>query len=653
LKKLKPKPSSNRPPSGRSRLWPYALLAALAIGVYYNALGNNFISDDNYQLLGNPWVTDWRQIPQIFQNSVWAYQGPTISNYYRPIQALLYMALYYTFGFDAFVFHLFMILIHAANTMLVYRLGQRLLKSAHSALAAAILFAVHPIHSEAVDWIAVLPDVLLTLLTLIAIGLFIRWDARPAPKQIATLCALFFLALLTKEPGAMLIPLLMGYEFLFLGRSLLELWKNRALYLSMLGVFGIYCLMRIHALGGMAPSQGNYFNLHGITLLLSVIVLLGQYLAKLVLPIHLNYYYLFTPTTSLTLKAMLSLLAEAAVVAGIFLFRGRAPAVSYGLFAVLIPLAPALNINGVGENVFTERYLYLPSIGALIAAAVAWQWLADRQQQAAWGAIAVLAVASAWILIPRNRDWHDDVRLFSVTNQQSPNSASVIGNLAGYYYQRGEFDQAIEQYRAALKLKPKEIMFHNSLGSALAQQGHPQEAIVELRKTIELRPDYAEAHKNLGLALETVGDIDGAVREQHEALRYKPNYAEPLTALALIHMRNQDYFGAVDLLKRAIAANPLYAEAYINLGVCYNDTGRYAEGATALRKALEVAPEHPSAYVTHYNLGISYENLNSIEAAAYEFSQSLQLRPDYADARNELNRLRLRMTPAPVPAPRK
>src|SRR5262249_19477427 len=152
------------------------------------------------------------------------------------------------------VFHLTMILIHIANTLLVYVLGQRLLKLRYAALVAGVIFAVHPIHNEPVVWIAVLPDVLLTSEVLIAVILFARWNGSPAPRQIAALCGMFMLALLTKEPGAMLLPLLAGYEFLYLGRSLLDLWKNRALYLSLLGVFGVYALLRIHALGGMAPA---------------------------------------------------------------------------------------------------------------------------------------------------------------------------------------------------------------------------------------------------------------------------------------------------------------------------------------------------------------------------------------------------------------
>ncbi len=640
-------------PSLWHRLWPYLLVAALAFGVYANALNNGFVSDDDFQLLSNPLVTDWHQIPQIFQHHIWAFAGQDTTNYYRPIQMVLYMALYYAVGFDASIFHLMMILIHMANSMLVYRVAGRLLKnklleSNEAALAAAILFAVHPIHNEAVMWIAVLPDELLTLITLIALGLFIRWDAAPNLKQVGALLALFFLGLITKEPGAMLLPLLAGYEFLYLGRSIADLWKNRTLYISMAAVFGIYCVLRVHALGGMAPAQGFYYKLHGKDLALSLIALLGKYLGKLVLPTHLSYFHFFEPTTSITPTVVLSFLAACALVAGIFLLRGRLPAVSYGLFFILAPLAPALNINGVGENAFTERYLYLPSFGFVLAAAVAWQWLAARQRQSAWSVIVILVALSAYVLIPRNLDWHDDIRLFTVSAEQSPRAGTLIGNLGWFHYQRGEYDDAIKRYHAAIALQPTTALFHNNLGNAYAQKHMLPPAIAELRRAIELKNDYPEAHMNLGLALEASGDIPGAIAEHKKALELKPKYAEALTALALLRMKEKDYPAAFDLLNKAVEANPRYTEAFINLGVAYNDTSHYKEGAAAFKKAIETNPTHPSIYICHYNLGLSYSNLNSLDAAELEFAKALQIKPDFAEAKQSRDKVREAMKQRPA-----
>jgi tetratricopeptide (TPR) repeat protein len=672
-------PAASRPASASDsqplwpRLWPYLLLIALAFGIYANALGNGFVSDDDNQLLGNPLVREWRQLPQIFEHDVWAFSGQeTATNYYRPIQTVVYLALYSAFGFDAFVFHLAMVLIHVVNTLLVFSLGKRLLNSRSPALVAGIVFAVHPIHNQAVVWIAVLPDVLLTSLVLTALLIFVRGNAAPRPAQVGALCGLYFLALLTKEPGAMLLPLLAGYEFFYLGRSVWPpalssqsnsgeptIWDNWALYGSLLGVFGVYLLLRIHALGGIAPGQALHHALHGQTLILSIIATLGQYLGKLVAPIHLSYFYSFQATTSVTLPVILSLAIELGLLAAIIRLRARttrdapaeareaersrkSPRISYALCLMLTPLVPALNINGVGQDVFAERYLYLPSVGFVFIVAMAWEWLAAKHREAAWAALAVTVVASAWILEPRNLDWHDDLRLFTVSAAQSPNSGTVVGNLGWLEYQKGEYDAAIENLRLALQTQPEPVVaaiLHDDLGNAYLKKGRTQDAVAEFRQAFESNARYADAHWHLGLALEFLGDPTGAIVQYQKAVELRPAYAEAYTSLALLRMKDKDYPAAIDLLDRAVAANPRSFEAYSNLGVVYNDTSRYAEASVAFRKAIAAQPDNPMAYATHYNLGLSYSHLGLGTEAAREFSRALQLKPDLTPAREALTQM--------------
>jgi tetratricopeptide (TPR) repeat protein len=679
------------PPRLWPRLWPYVLLTAVALGIYANALTDGFVWDDYSQLLGNPLVTNWRAIPFIFRHDIWAFahEGLITSNYYRPIQIVLYMAMYYAAGFNAFFFHLGMLLIHVGNTLLVYFLARRWLGGQTPALVAGILFAVHPIHNESVVWIAALPDVLMTLLVLLSLALFVRCNAAPRPALIAVLTGLFLLALLSKEPGAMLLPLLAGYEFLYLGRPLwprrfrripaadsaavaqasdLEggprtLWDNWVLYLSLTGAFGVYAFLRIQALGGMAPAQGRYYTLHGTVLILSIIDLLGQYFVSALAPIRLNHFHVFNARTSFTPLLGLALAVEFGMIAAIFFLRkspatndetGRemaspnrevkfAPLVSYGIFFFLLPLAPALNINGVGENVFAERYLYLPTVGFVMIVAAAWQWLADKQREVAWAALGIVTATSAWILLPRNLDWHDDLRFAKLVVAVAPQSASAMGNLGWLYFQQGEYDVAIEKLKIALKLPADKSVIatlHDDIGQAYARKGLYREAETELRKALELNPDAAAYYWHLGLTLEWMGDIPGAVAQYDKALELRPRYAEVYTSLAMLRMKDQDYPAAIELFQRAVAANQRYLEAYVNMGVAYNNTSRYAEGAAAFLNAIAVAPDDPNAYMAHYNLGLSYVHLNSLDAAVKELSFTLQLKPDFEPARAVLAQLR-------------
>ena len=654
-------------------LLPCLALALLAFGVYANALSNGFVSDDNFQLLNNPLVTDFHRIPTIFRSNVWAFAGAETTNYYRPLQLLLYMALYYVAGFDAFSFHLLMLLLHVGNTLLVYGLGRRLLASPASsrpapsaapaptaplaptaALAAGALFAVHPIHTEAVVWVAVLPDVLMAVLVLVAVWLFARQDGTPRDFQVAGHCALYLLALLTKETGVMLLPLLVGYEWLYLGRRLRDLRKNAVFYAALLSTLGFYLTLRYAALGGLAPAQNFHFRLNRAEYFLSVVVTAGQYLGKLVLPTGLSYYHMFEATRRVTTAFLVSLPALTALLAAIPLLRRRnhpgqrllpqlqpRPVVSYGAFWVVVTLVPVLNLTGVGENVFAERYLYLPSVGFVWVAGVGWDWLAGRQRKWAWGAAAVVLVACSVMVAVRNRDWHDDIRLFTVSARQSPRSGTLRGNLGWFHFQLGNYNAAIAEYRAALELQPDSALFRNNLGNALAMSGRPREAIQEIRTALRLKPLYPEAHLNLGLALEAAGDVKAAAAEYGRAWAMKPNYAEAMTALGLVRFKSGDLAAAIDLYRQATAAKPDYPEAYINLGVAYNNSAKYSEAAQALQKAIEVGSRYPNIYVAHYNLGVAYANLNSPEAAAAEFRQAYQLRPDFQAAKEAYEKIQV------------
>jgi hypothetical protein len=129
-KQRTPAPRRGPAPPVMERWWerPWlhtAALAALCLAVYATALGNGFVSDDNFQLLNNPLVKDWRRLPQIFGHSVWSLAGAANTNYYRPLQLLAYAAVYQLFGFDPRAYHLLVLLAHSATTVLVYLLARR------------------------------------------------------------------------------------------------------------------------------------------------------------------------------------------------------------------------------------------------------------------------------------------------------------------------------------------------------------------------------------------------------------------------------------------------------------------------------------------------------------------------------------------------
>ena len=208
------------PPWNRQYVAYILALVALAALPYFNSLRNGFVYDDLDQVVANPYIRDFHHLREIFTSSVWSFMGDFrgATNYYRPAMSLGYLFCYQVFGPDARGFHLANFLANLGVVLLVFLVTLRMFRSPAVALVAASLFALHPIHSEAVDWIAAITELELALFYLLTFEFFLV-SGRAAGKcsarfQIA-MAGSFALALLSKEQ-ALTLPLLATlYEHFF------------------------------------------------------------------------------------------------------------------------------------------------------------------------------------------------------------------------------------------------------------------------------------------------------------------------------------------------------------------------------------------------------------------------------------------------------
>jgi tetratricopeptide (TPR) repeat protein len=628
-----------------------ALLVVLSLVLYAGSLRNGFVSDDDFQILGNRLITDVRNIPRIFTSNVWAFAGEETTNYYRPLHMLIYMAEYHLFGFDPFKWHLANLGLHVAALLAAYALA-RALAGERLALWAGLWFALHPIHVEAVVWVAVLTD-LVCGLALFG-GLFFYHRARAGERAALwhSLAALAFLAgLLVKETALVFPALLLAYDYLYRRESVREVLRGLARYLPYVAVLVAYVAARLAVLGSFAPTAGKYHQLTGWELFLSAPLLLGQYVWKLLVPVNLNYYYFFEPTRALGWKPLAGFALAGLLVGAAFWLRRRQPLVAFSAAWFLLTLAPVLNIPNVAENVFTERYLYIPSFGFAIAAA--WAWLAwlDRAttpaaRRVAQGALAAVFVFYAAQTVRRIPDWHDDLRLFSRTAEQSPRSATIQANLGYIYYLHGNVDRSIEFYRRALELDPNRALTHNNLGNSLSARGEYDEAIRHLRRATELKKDYPAAWLNLGLVYAAKKEWEQAVECYRRAIELRPRFHEAFTAMGLALWSGGRAEEAVAAYRKALEFEPSYIEARINLASALSELGSTDEAIEHLLAAVRINPRSPQAAVAHFNLGVNYERKGRWEAAVSEYERALVLNPGFLQARQRLEGLR-RTTSAP------
>ena len=588
----------------------YSILIILltSFAVYFNALFNGFVYDDIAQILQNPWIRDIKHIPQIMSRGVWEFEAEKISNYFRPMMHVIFMVNYYLFGIKPWGYHLLNIMFHTGVSVLIFLITSHLFRKSQSPVfkpylsppfMAAMLFAVHPIHTEAVTWVSALPEVSYAFFFLLSFYFYIKFRTtgdRSFPKGLYILSvASFSLALLFKEPAVTLPVILMGYDFAFWSGEKRRQDHLKS-YIPYLIMIIIYFIIRVSALRGFAPVKGA-IELSGYLFVMNIFPLFIQYLEKLVLPSNLNVFYVFHPIESFfDLKGILSILLTGAFMVVTYMAFKKNKIAFLSLLFIVIPLLPSLYIVGLGGiNVFAERYLYLSSFGFVVVVSLLTDWV--REIKLKWG-IPVVAVFSVLMVfycigtIKRNTIWKDNYTLWADTVEKSPDSALAHQNL-GYalLYYKERPGEAKEHFQIAAKLDPNlvENMINNNI--LLASKGLVDKAILGFHTVLILKPDSAVVHYNLGLAYESKGWTKQAAEQYQIAIQLKPNYADAHNNLGVIYGKTGLIDKAIEHFEIALTSNSADPFTLHNLENAYRLKGlpkkaeEYKQRARSLEKS--------------------------------------------------------------------
>lgn len=517
----------------------FLILILLASLPYVNSLANNFVYDDAQQILENPYVHSFRYLGRIFGTTVWSFEGAQgVTNYYRPLMTFVYLIGYKMYGRIPFGFHLMNLALHVGVVLLVFLVTERLFHDRLVSLVASGLFALHPIHTESVAWIAGITDLELSFFFLLTFLFYLRLEdpeRKSAPSWLSyiTLVVAYSLALLSKEQALVLPALAIVYEHFYRpGRTDSRLNDKARRYLPLCMLATAYIAFRLFVLGGFAPAIWRP-TMPWSQILLSAIALVGGYLGKLIWPAHLIAFYVFHESRSIFDPHVLAGLAGLIACAGLFIWLWRvARPFSFAMIWMAATLAPVLNPRWMPAQVFAERYLYLPSVGFcwLIGGAVAWLWRESRSEspgralvrRAIAIGLGVVACLYALRTVERNRDWRSD-----------------------------------------------EVLY---------------------RKTLEAQPDAQVIHTNLGVDYSEHNDWSAAEREWILALGSGKPSAVTLTNLGLVRMKQKRYDEAADLFNQAIALRPAYMAPYEHFAEMYEEMGRFADADKHFQKAVSLAP---------------------------------------------------------------
>jgi len=634
-----------------------ALLALLATLPYLNSLPNGFVDDDDTQVLANPYIRDFSHLREIFTKSVWSYLGDyrSTTNYYRPVMTLGYLACHALFGFRPFGFHLASLMLNAAIVCLLFLMTRRMFGRSDMAVLSAAIFALHPIHTEAVDWIAAVTELELAFFYVLTFWFFLELGNAKGAKlwwtQLAT-AASFVAALLSKEQSLTLPLLATIYEHVYRDdRGATPWWRKLSRYGSLWGLALAYLIVRIQLLGAFAPVTRKRYLDAGATVL-SALGLVGQYFWKLLWPVRLCAQYVFPEDLASILPWSLAGLIGLALCVGLFLLLWRMERVaSFGLVWLLVTLAPVLNVKWMPSTPFTERYLYLPSVG--FAWVVGWAATQAWRKHSARGKIGRYVFATGVCLIgllgilrivTRNPDWRDDVTLYIKTLKMSPDAYFIYNNLGTVYWRQGNVAAAEHEWLSAEALSPYDQLILNNLGMVAYRQQRYDDAVGYFLRAIQAQANFSDAHLHLGETYEKMGLPQEAELQLRAAVALSPLNVTTHNTLANFYFDQKRYLEAEDQYWRAVQGQPNYW-AYLGLGSISWVKRDLIQAVRFFKNAEDIEPSNGRI---HYLLGSVYAEMGQTSDAERELQVALQIDPHNAEALAALQKLK---APAPYAKP--
>jgi tetratricopeptide (TPR) repeat protein len=543
------------------------LLIAAGLAAYHNAFQGPFVLDDLYAIPTNESI---RSLEKVFSPPT---STPVAG---RPLVNLSLALNYAIGGLSPASYHVFNVLLHVLAALALFGIVRRTLDSPDLrpryrgqagglAAAVALLWVVHPLTTESVDYTIQRTELLMGLFLLLTLYCAIRGFAAPEKRgwHVAALGA-FALGMASKEVMIVAPLVVLAYDRLFWSASFRDaLRKHARLYGGLAAVLVVSILLVATRFrrtfvglskGGVSPWD------YALTQA-GVIV---HYLRLAVWPSPLVADYAGWPIATSVADVLPSLLVIGTLLAlTVWGFLRRQPLAFLGVFFFLV-LAPTSSFRPILTEIAAERRMYLP-LAAPIALLVLGGHSLHRRLQSPRGlavaAVTVSAAILALLTIRRNEDYRTTLAFWTdivAKRPDNPRGRSWLGNTLN---DLGREAEAFEHLTAAVRLQPSDATAHYNLAVVLASQGKTDEAIARYREALRLKPEYAPAHNNLGNALENRGEMNAAAGHFREAVRIDPSHAIAHYNLARALRRQGRREEAVEHLEAAVRLKPDFPEA--------------------------------------------------------------------------------------------
>ena len=648
-------------------------LAGAVLTAYWQALYSDFTNfDDPMYVTENQYVNTGFT----WENIRWAFTVGKVA-YWHPLTWVSHMLDCQLYGLRAGLHHLTNLIIHIANTLLLFAVLKRMTGAVWRSAFVAAIFALHPINVDSVAWVAERKNVLSTLFWLLTMWAYAGYAQQGKVWRYLLTLLLFALGLLAKPMLVTLPFVMLLLDYWPLGRvrfrrlseqrtgrtiSVFRLvWeKIPFVVLSVVSVYLSY--LSVRRLGITASTELVPIKLRIMNAFVSYV----GYIGKIIFPHRLAVFYPYSmDTPAWQGVGALSLLLCVTVV--LLLGSRRRPCLVIGWLWYVGTLIPVIGLVQAGLwPAMADRWAYVPMIGLAILAAWGVGDIAAKLSLRGAvlifpaGAYLLALMVCTWVQVGHWRNSHTlFTQALDVTSdnyiahlnlgnalikdkkndeamEHYRKAIEICSDYADAHYNlgiafglQGKYDEAIGEYYTVLRLKENYWQARVRLADALAQIGQLDEAISHYQKVVGLHPDDAKVYNNFALTLVRRGRIDEAIKYYDKALEINPDSVEVLNNLGNALLEQGEFGRAVAQFKKALSLKPSFAETHYNLANVLRQMGQIDEAAVYYREALQLIPDNVDAY---YGLGLVLTQQKKYDEAITHFRKAIQLNPDFAQA---------------------
>lgn len=588
------------------------LLAFSSLVVYVNTLKNGFVFDDFTLITENTIVQKGiAAIPEILSTPYRKGYAATVNDLYRPMSLVVFATVYQCFEKNPLPYHLVNILLFAGCVLLLFLFLDRLFerKKTEVMFVAALLFALHPIHTEVVANIKSCDELLCFLFGFASLNLFVRYSETGKIMDLLLGAACFFLSLLSKETSISFLIVVPMVFFFYKDSS-----RKRCGYITIAVaiVAACYLFIRFSVLAHYHANDSTNISIIENALvspglsyssrIATAILVLGYYIKLLFIPYPLICDYSYDSIPFVTFSdpgALLSLLVYCLLIFfGITrLLKNHKDPYAFGILFYLVTISLFSNVVFLIGTTMGERLVFFASVGFCITIAFMLARLTENTAKAkllrSKKVLAVLipmVVIFSVITIDRNGDWLTNHTLFTADIKKQPQSSRLNFNLGSELARTTSSGEGPEKVRE------------------LRQQG-----IDYLNASVALYPPDEPAHNALCNAYFRNGQYDSAEIHGEIAYRLNPHITSTINTLAGIYFIKKDYINAIRFCKQAIQLEPAIVQPYVNISLCYISLNKVDSAIYFLKKVIAIDPAQQMAYE---RLAQSYTALGKMDSAS-------------------------------------